>query len=236
MLLTGAGGDPAGRRPRAETRVATLLICGVDEVLGRQLGRLADEVGLAVIGSLTGESPDVVVVDLAKPEALDEIRSWRARLPDVVIAAYLAVPQRDRWEAAERAGADLVSNRGAFVRRLRHLLTQLDPGSARRRRTPLFDAGEVAGRLGLIKSVKETPVGPIAVYRSGSGLVGIADLCPHAGAVLSEGAVEDGVLTCPGHGSQFDVCTGERVRGPADQGIKTYTVIEEDGRVWLLWL
>jgi nitrite reductase/ring-hydroxylating ferredoxin subunit len=59
-------------------------------------------------------------------------------------------------------------------------------------------------------------------------------MCPHAGATLSEGEVEGSIVTCPRHGSQFDVCTGERVRGPADEGLRTMRVVEEDGFVHLL--
>lgn len=86
------------------------------------------------------------------------------------------------------------------------------------------------------EGLDETPVGPLAVYRHGSGLVGLCDACPHAGARLSGGAVEDGVVTCPAHGSRFELSTGERVRGPADQGVATYTVVQEEGRVWLVWI
>lgn len=213
------------------------MLCGVDAFLGAKLTELAAEFGVAMRApGVVSDQPGLVVVNVDQPDALAQVGAWRTRLPDLLIVAYLAVPDRDRWEQAEKAGADLVVNRGALIRSLRRFLGKLDPGSTRRRRTPLFDAGEVAGRLGLIKAVDETPVGPIAVYRLGSSLVGIENVCPHAGAALSGGAAEDGVLTCPGHGSQFDLGTGERVRGPADRSIQTYTVIEEEGRVWLLWV
>jgi len=52
--------------------------------------------------------------------------------------------------------------------------------------------------------------------------------------VLSEGELEQRVLTCPRHGSQFDVCTGERLRGPADTGIATYPVVVAGGQVSFL--
>lgn len=214
------------------------MLRGVDGPLARQLAALGGEVSLTVVSQQPGAGtiPAVVVVALDRPEGVDDIRRWRADHPDAVIAAYLSVPDRAIWEAAERAGADLVVNRGALVRSLRRLLGEIEPGSRARRRMALFDAAEVAGRLGLIQVVDETPVGPLAVYRHGSGLVGLCDVCPHAGARLSGGAVEDGVITCPAHGSRFELSTGERVRGPADQGVATYTVVEEDGRVWLVWI
>ncbi|MHB1534240.1 MAG: Rieske (2Fe-2S) protein [Acidimicrobiales bacterium] len=213
------------------------MFFGADAALGYRVRGLAEEMGLGFAEAPSStEAPSVVVIGLDQPEAVEDVRRWRRRHPDLVIAAYLSVPQRDRWEAAERAGADLVVNRGALVRSLRRVLSGLEAGATARKRIPLFDAGEVAGRLGLIQAVDDTPVGPVAVYRSGASLVGIANVCPHAGATLSDGPYEDGILTCPAHGSRFDVATGERVRGPADQGLRTYTVVEEEGRVWLLWL
>jgi nitrite reductase/ring-hydroxylating ferredoxin subunit len=43
----------------------------------------------------------------------------------------------------------------------------------------------------------------------------LADECPHAGQQLSVGQLDGCVLTCPWHGSQFDLCAGSVARGPA---------------------
>jgi nitrite reductase/ring-hydroxylating ferredoxin subunit len=75
---------------------------------------------------------------------------------------------------------------------------------------------------------------PLAVYHIGSRFHACADRCPHAGATLSEGELEAGVVTCPRHGSQFDVATGQRLRGPADTDIATYPTIEDGGQLYLL--
>jgi len=48
------------------------------------------------------------------------------------------------------------------------------------------------------------------------GVVSAIDaVCSHAGAPLSRGKIEDGVVTCPRHGSCFRLADGTVVRGPA---------------------
>ena len=42
----------------------------------------------------------------------------------------------------------------------------------------------------------------------------IGSKCTHAGGDLSKGKLEGKILTCPKHGSQFDVTTGKNIRGP----------------------
>jgi 3-phenylpropionate/trans-cinnamate dioxygenase ferredoxin component len=42
----------------------------------------------------------------------------------------------------------------------------------------------------------------------------ISDTCTHQGGTLSQGTIEDGIVTCPRHGSRFDVRTGKNMRGP----------------------
>ena len=38
--------------------------------------------------------------------------------------------------------------------------------------------------------------------------------CTHMGGDLSKGRMEGKIITCPRHGSRFDVTTGERISGP----------------------
>ena len=42
----------------------------------------------------------------------------------------------------------------------------------------------------------------------------IANRCTHASGDLSKGSLEGNVVTCPRHGSKFDVTTGKVVSGP----------------------
>jgi nitrite reductase/ring-hydroxylating ferredoxin subunit/uncharacterized membrane protein len=57
----------------------------------------------------------------------------------------------------------------------------------------------------------------ILLYRQDGELYAIDNLCSHAGALLSRGPVEDLVVTCPLHGSQFSLADGCVRRGPSSQ-------------------
>jgi nitrite reductase/ring-hydroxylating ferredoxin subunit len=69
----------------------------------------------------------------------------------------------------------------------------------------------------------------IAVANIEGTLYALGDLCPHRQCSLAEGNLEGTVVTCPCHGSQFDVKTGERLRGPAVRGVRTFAVRLERG-------
>lgn len=46
---------------------------------------------------------------------------------------------------------------------------------------------------------------------------------------LNEGRIDGSTVRCPWHGSEFKVCTGAVLRGPARDPLKTYTVTVEGG-------
>lgn len=79
----------------------------------------------------------------------------------------------------------------------------------------------------------EIPVGGGTVYADSKTVVtqpeagtfkAFDSTCPHKGCAVAK--VADGRIDCPCHGSQFDISTGDRVAGPAEQGLapKTITV------------
>jgi nitrite reductase/ring-hydroxylating ferredoxin subunit len=218
------------------TAVPVLLLWTADPKIVRSVETLAGEHGLAARradAADAAEAPAVVVVDLDAPGALDALADARDRWPEALVAGHLGLPDRDRWLAAERAGCDLVANRGALAAALRK---RLSAGAPRRgRRVPLLALADAAGRLGCVhREAAGIVAEPLAVYHVGTGFFACADRCPHAGATLSEGELERGVVTCPRHGSQFDVTTGERLRGPADTDIATYPTVEDGGQLYLL--
>lgn len=54
----------------------------------------------------------------------------------------------------------------------------------------------------------------VAVFFHGGEYFAIDDMCPHAGTPLSNGHVEDGVVTCPWHGWRFRLCDGAWADNP----------------------
>ena len=209
-----------------------------DVVVLRNLERAATPLGatLTSFKSLSATSldpvPTVIVADAESVEALDVVSQWKTQYPTTLVAGFVSNPSRTIWERAEAAGFDLVASRGALATQLQKKLKdwQNAPG---KRRMRICDAADLAGRLGVIARLSDPTIGAVAVYHFNGKVFAAEDICPHAGARLSEGTLDGTVVTCPLHGSQFDVCSGERLRGPADVGIKTYRVDMESGQVFL---
>ncbi|MFM8252987.1 MAG: Rieske (2Fe-2S) protein [Planctomycetota bacterium] len=83
-------------------------------------------------------------------------------------------------------------------------------------------------------SARELVVGDriVALYRVDDQFYALDGICPHQGGPLGKGRLHDGVVTCPWHGWQFDVRTGQH------QSSKTlchprYELKIEDGQVWM---
>lgn len=70
---------------------------------------------------------------------------------------------------------------------------------------------------------------PVLVANVDGEILAIADLCSHEDAILSNGALKDGCVECPLHGSRFDLKTGLPREEPATEPVETYAVeIRED--------
>jgi nitrite reductase/ring-hydroxylating ferredoxin subunit/uncharacterized membrane protein len=72
---------------------------------------------------------------------------------------------------------------------------------------------------------------PVLVVRQGERVHAIHDRCSHRGCLLSDGELDGTVITCPCHGSQFDVRDGALVRGPAVVGQPAFQTRENNGRI-----
>jgi len=70
-------------------------------------------------------------------------------------------------------------------------------------------------------------VGNVAVFNVAGSFCATQANCTHRGGPLSEGKLDGSTVTCPWHGTQYDVRTGAVLRGPATDPIKTYRVVVE---------
>jgi nitrite reductase/ring-hydroxylating ferredoxin subunit len=64
----------------------------------------------------------------------------------------------------------------------------------------------------------------VSVAAAGGRLFAFDDVCTHRGCSLGEGELEGSTVTCPCHGSQFNVTTGAVIRGPAQQPVRSRSV------------
>jgi nitrite reductase/ring-hydroxylating ferredoxin subunit len=67
----------------------------------------------------------------------------------------------------------------------------------------------------------------VAVFNVDGGFCATQARCTHRQGPLNEGTLDGSTVTCPWHGSQFNVCTGAVLRGPAKDPLTTYTVTLE---------
>lgn len=82
-------------------------------------------------------------------------------------------------------------------------------------------ADELApGQMKLVRAGRRR----VVLARTADGYVAFDDRCTHRGGSLAGGILACDVVTCPWHGSQYRVGTGEVVSGPAREAIATYRV------------
>ena len=71
----------------------------------------------------------------------------------------------------------------------------------------------------------------IAIANVGGSFFAFDDTCTHRQCSLAEGELEENTVTCPCHGSEFDVRTGDVVNPPARDPVQHYDTKVEDGQI-----
>lgn len=89
-----------------------------------------------------------------------------------------------------------------------------------------------------IGSAKDIAPGEMHVFDVGGTKVTVAcvdghlhafdDTCTHKACSLAEGKLDGTTVTCPCHGSQFDVTSGAVLRGPAQRPVR-YRLVRVEG-------
>ena len=68
----------------------------------------------------------------------------------------------------------------------------------------------------------------IALFNVDGAFYAIDNRCPHSTGPLVEGRLFGTTLTCPWHGSQFEVTSGHCQAGPAERNVRSYPVLVEN--------
>ena len=85
-----------------------------------------------------------------------------------------------------------------------------------------------------VGSSKDVPAGQMRIFDIAGTKVNVAsadghlyaidDTCTHRGCSLAKGTLHGTTVTCPCHGSQFDVRSGAVLRGPASRPVRSRSV------------
>jgi nitrite reductase/ring-hydroxylating ferredoxin subunit/uncharacterized membrane protein len=71
------------------------------------------------------------------------------------------------------------------------------------------------------------------LLKQGTEIYAIGAVCTHLAGPLDEGTCEDGIVTCPWHGSRFRMSDGSVVNGPAVYAEPTFAVRVREGKIEL---
>ena len=98
--------------------------------------------------------------------------------------------------------------------------------------TPGIDLGAAAAlAIGEIRRV-DVADATFAVCRLADHDIVVTDgLCTHGKAHLAEGTIIDCMIECPKHNGRFDLRTGEPMRKPVKEPLRTYAVEIRNGRI-----
>ena len=89
---------------------------------------------------------------------------------------------------------------------------------------------EIASGTGRMVQAGEVAV---ALFNVGGTFYAIDNRCTHVGGPLGEGRLAGSVVTCPWHGSRFDVTSGQVVGPPARRPVQTYQTRIQDEAVFV---
>jgi nitrite reductase/ring-hydroxylating ferredoxin subunit len=65
---------------------------------------------------------------------------------------------------------------------------------------------------------------PVAVANVDGRLYALDDRCPHLGCSLARGHVDQTIISCPCHGSRFEMTNGRVLSGPSRRGVDVFAI------------
>jgi nitrite reductase/ring-hydroxylating ferredoxin subunit len=69
---------------------------------------------------------------------------------------------------------------------------------------------------------------PVVLVRHGGVVYALADICPHLGCSLSQGALDGDAIVCGCHGSTFALEDGRVLRGPSAYAVDAFKTTKRD--------
>ena len=198
----------------------------------------AGDVASAVCRVAIG-SPLNGIVEIAGPEAFRFDELIRQRLTALKDPREVVADPHARYFGAELSERSIVPGEGAELGETRFedwlstnqaTAAPAQPATASINPAALkeneFRASELPAGSALL-------VSEAAVFNVDGTFCATEAKCTHRQGPLSKGKLDGSTVTCPLHGSQFNVCTGEVLRGPATEALKIYRVtVEADiGRI-----
>ena len=93
----------------------------------------------------------------------------------------------------------------------------------------VLEEGEL--EAGAMRAVDLDGTHVLVSHSDDGGLCAIANTRTHRGGPLNEGDRDGDVVTCPWHGSRFDLCSGEVLRGPAREPQRRFEARLREGRI-----
>ena len=73
----------------------------------------------------------------------------------------------------------------------------------------------------------------IALVSMDEDIFAINNICTHEFACLSDGFIEGDRIVCPLHLAEYEIKTGAAVEDPAEIDLQTYTVVVDEGKIYI---
>lgn len=156
-----------------------------------------------------------------------------------LVAFYKSMGARRRGRSATATGWSLAGGAGLAAAGYLggHLAYRLGSGVDRTAFVPLPDDWTPVLAEADLKDRTPTVVGAgssdVLLFRQGADVHAIANTCTHQGGPLGEGQVDpsEGRVTCPWHGSVFDLKTGSVCHGPASAPQPAFETRTSNGKI-----
>ncbi|HAW09142.1 MAG TPA: hypothetical protein DCW42_08275 [Bacteroidetes bacterium] len=99
----------------------------------------------------------------------------------------------------------------------------------------ILDADKLTNGKGVKVELSDNPDDEVAVFLINSELFAVSNTCPHKHTrEIYEGAIEDLTVSCPFHGWEFSLETGENMNPRfGGKSLKIFDVIKKENKIYI---